>query len=126
MKALIGIMPESMFRERVMAIARGQYVPAEGGPKVWFSSLVALGQILNNDNIALLCQMDSEKPETISELAKISGREVSNLSTTLSSLEKHGFIKKVKNKGSVKPVAIFTEFEIRTERFPPKEQRAAA
>src|SRR5471030_2030917 len=117
MKALIGIMPESMFRERLMAIARGQYVPAEGEPKVWFSSLVALGQILNNENIALLCQMDSEKPESITELAKISGREVSNLSTTLTNLEKHGFIKKVKVKGAVKPVAVFTEFEIRTERF---------
>lgn len=126
MKALIGIMPESMFRERLMAIARGQYLPAEGEPKVWFSSLVALGQILNNDNIALLCQMDSEKPESISELARMSGREVSNLSNTLTTLEKHGFIKKVKVKNSVKPIALFTEFEIRTERFPAKEQQAAA
>lgn len=126
MKALIGIMPESMFRERLMAIARGQYLPAEGEPKVWFSSLVALGQILNNDNIALLCQMDSEKPESISELARMSGREVSNLSSTLTTLEKHGFIRKVKVKNSVKPIALFTEFEIRTERFPAKEQQAAA
>ncbi|GAB2931122.1 HVO_A0114 family putative DNA-binding protein [Hafnia psychrotolerans] len=126
MKALIGIMPESMFRERLMAIARGQYLPAEGEPKVWFSSLVALGQILNNDNIALLCQMDSEKPESISELARMSGREVSNLSSTLTTLEKYGFIRKVKVKNSVKPIALFTEFEIRTERFPAKEQQAAA
>lgn len=126
MKALIGIMPENMFRERVLAIAKGQYAPTADEPKVWFSSLIALGQILNNDNIQLLRQMESEKPESITELARLSGREVSNLSNTITTLEKHGFVKKVKGKNSVKPVALFTDFEIRTEQFPSKTASAAA
>lgn len=126
MKARIGIMPESMFRERVMAIVRGDYVPEKGEPEVWFSSLTALGQILNNDNIALLRMIENEEPQSITALAKLSGRELSNLSITLSTLEKHGFVKKVKGKNAIKPVALFTDFEIVTQQFPGKKQPSAA
>lgn len=36
MKALIGMMPENMFRERVMARVKGLYIPDENEPKNWF------------------------------------------------------------------------------------------
>ena len=126
MKARIGVMPEAEFRERVMAIVKRDYVPEENEPKIWFSSLHAVAQILSPENLALLDMMDREKPESISQLAELSGRAVSNLSTTLSTLEKHGFVKKLKGKNCIRPVAMFTEFDIRTEHFPPRRARAAA
>lgn len=126
MKALIGIMSEAEFRERTMAIVRREYIPEENEPKVWFSSLNAVAQILSPENLQLLDLMDRENPESISQLAVLSGRAISNLSATLSVFEKHGFIKKVKGKNRLKPVALFTEFEIRTERFPPRKTTIAA
>ncbi|WP_246757626.1 helix-turn-helix domain-containing protein [Erwinia sp. BNK-24-b] len=126
MKALIGIMPENEFRARIMAIVRKEYVPAEDEPKIWFSSLNAVAQILSPENLELLDLIDREKPESISRLAELSGRAKSNLSATLTTLAKHGFVKKVKGNNCIKPVAIFTEFDIRTARFPPRKASAAA
>ncbi|HDL7645891.1 TPA: MarR family transcriptional regulator [Yersinia enterocolitica] len=112
MKALIGVIPENILRKRILAIATGQYKPQAGEPKVWFSSLNALGQVLSNENIALLRLMDAKKPQTITELAEMSGRQVSNLSNTLKTLSGHGFVSLEKTGRIVKPRAIFTDFEI--------------
>lgn len=126
MKALIGVMPENEFRQRVMAIVSNEYLPEENEPKIWFSSLNAVAQILSPENLALLDMMDREKPESISQLAQLAGRAVSNLSATLSTLEKHGFVKKVKGKNCMKPVALYTEFVIHTAHFPAKKASDAA
>lgn len=112
MKALIGVMPEDIIRKRVLSIAKGEYQPQEREPKVWFTSMIALAQVLSNENIALLRLIDKQKPETISELAALSGRQVSNLSTTLKTLNNHGFVSLDKVGRSVKPSALFTDFEI--------------
>ena len=126
MKALIGVMPENEFRQRVMAIVSNEYFPEENEPKIWFSSLNAVAQILSPEKLALLDVMDREKPESISQLARLAGRAVSNLSATLSTLEKHGFVKKVKGKNCMKPVALYTEFVIHTAHFPAKKASDAA
>ncbi|MEI7267001.1 helix-turn-helix domain-containing protein [Pectobacterium versatile] len=125
MKALIGVMPEAVIRARMLAIVKGQYKPEEGDPKVWFTSMNALAQVLSNENIALLRLMDEQKPETLTELAKMSGRQKSNLSVTLKTLNSHGFVRLEKVGRSVKPVAMFTDFDIQVkqefiEKFSPK------
>jgi predicted transcriptional regulator len=83
-----------------------------GEPKIWFTSINAVGQILSNDNIALLRVIDEQKPETITELAEIAGRKKSNLSVTLKTLHSYGFVRLEKQGRSVKPVALFTDFDI--------------
>ncbi|WCG84274.1 HVO_A0114 family putative DNA-binding protein [Pectobacterium sp. A5351] len=125
MKALIGVMPEAVIRARMLAIVKGQYKPEEGEPKVWFTSMNALAQVLNNENIALLRLMDEQKPETLTELAEMSGRQKSNLSVTLKTLNSHGFVRLEKVGRSVKPIAMFTDFDIQVkqefiEKFSPK------
>ncbi|MBE5202545.1 helix-turn-helix domain-containing protein [Pectobacterium quasiaquaticum] len=125
MKALIGVMPEAVIRARMLAIVKGQYKPEEGEPKVWFTSMNALAQVLSNENIALLRLMDEQKPETLTELAGMSGRQKSNLSVTLKTLNSHGFVRLEKVGRSVKPVAMFTDFDIQVkqefiEKFSPK------
>ncbi|HFE7519786.1 TPA: MarR family transcriptional regulator [Salmonella enterica subsp. enterica serovar Newport] len=126
MKALIGVMPEEQIRKRMLAIAKGEYTPAAGEPKIWFTSVNAVAQVLSNENIALLRQMDEQRPETLTELAELAGRQKSNLSVTLKTLAKYGFIRLEKNGRTVKPVAIFTDFDIRVSRDFLHEYNAAA
>ena len=75
MKARIGIMSEQLVRARVLAIAQGKYKPAKDEPKVWYTSLNAVSQILNPENIALLRLIDTERPESVTALAELSGRK---------------------------------------------------
>ncbi|HFW3110927.1 TPA: MarR family transcriptional regulator [Salmonella enterica subsp. diarizonae serovar 61:r:-] len=116
MKALIGVMPEEQIRKRMLAIAKGEHTPAAGEPKIWFTSVNAVAQVLSNENIALLRQMDEQRPETLTELAELAGRQKSNLSVTLKTLAKYGFIRLEKTGRTVKPVAIFTDFDIKVTR----------
>lgn len=115
MKARIGIMPEKLIRMRVLAIAQGKYKPAEDEPKVWYTSFNAISQVLNPENVALLRLIDDERPQSVTELAEISGRKKSNLSNTLKALSEKGFVRMEQGEGrSLKPVALYTDFEITT------------
>lgn len=113
MKAKIGVMREDLIRKRLLAIAQGKYRPSKDEPKVWYASFNAISRILCQENIELLRMLDLEKPETITELAEISGRAKSNLSNTLKSLSDKGFARLEKGRGNtIKPVALYTDFEI--------------
>lgn len=62
MKAIIiGLMPEDQIRKRMLAIAKGEHAPADGEPKIWFTSVKAFAQALRNENIALPWQTDERK-----------------------------------------------------------------
>ena len=50
---VIGIMPQEKIRQRVLAIARGDYTPKPGEPTVWFTSMQSLADVLSDDNRAL-------------------------------------------------------------------------
>ena len=112
MKARIGIIPEKALRQHLIYIARGKRKPQPDEPKVWFSSINAAGQALSNENISLLRLMDEEKPQTMTELAELSGRKLSNLSVTLKMLSSYGFVSLEKKGNTVHPKALFTDFEI--------------
>ncbi len=113
MKARIGIMPEELVRKRLLAIASGAYTPAPDEPVVWYTSLNAISQVLCPDNVKLLRLIDTEKPNTVTELAAMCGRAKGNLSHTLKSLSEKGFVRLEKQSGNaLKPVALFTDFEI--------------
>ncbi len=110
----VGIMPREAFQKRVIDIAAGRYKPKRGEPKVWFSSMKSLAQILNESNVQLLKLIEEKKPETLKQLAELSGRQESNLSRTLKTLERYGIVKLIKQKQSraIKPIAKAIEFNI--------------
>lgn len=112
MKARIGVMSEELIRMRILSIAAGTYKPQENEPKVWFTSLHAVSQLLCDENRELLKIMKHERPETISELSELSGRKLSNISKTLKTLSMKGFVKLEKSGRTVKPIAVYTDFEI--------------
>ncbi len=87
-----------------MAIARGEGKARRGEPKVWFTSLESFAKVLSDRNRALLKLIAEQEPESLTELAKSSGRAKSNLSRTLRTLERYGLVHLEKGyKGRVAP-----------------------
>ncbi len=113
MKAIvIGIMPQEKIRARMLAIARGEYKPKPGEPKVWFTSMKSLAEVLSDENRALLKVITETKPESISALAGTTGRKPSNLSRTLKTMSNYGIVEMRREKQRVRPIAKATEFRI--------------
>lgn len=88
----IGIASREALRKRTTAIARGEVRPAPNDPRVWFSSLESLAKVLSERNMLLLETIRRGQPRSLTELAKLSGRAVSNLSRTLHSMERLGLV----------------------------------
>jgi predicted transcriptional regulator len=88
----VGIATLEQYKKRTMAIARGQYVPARGEPKVWFQSLETMSQVLSDRNRALLALIVKTQPQSLTELAETTGRAKSNLSRTLKTMERYGLV----------------------------------
>jgi predicted transcriptional regulator len=88
----VGIATLEQYKQRTMAIARGEYVPARNEPKVWFQSLETMSQVLSDKNRALLAQIVKTQPQSLSELAETTGRAKSNLSRTLRTMERYGLV----------------------------------
>lgn len=109
---VIGILPQDKIRERVLAIARGEHKPKPGEPKIWFTSMKSLAEVLSDDNRALIRVIAETRPGSISELAEATGRKPSNLSRTLKTMSRYGIVELQREKNHVRPVAKATEFRI--------------
>jgi len=53
-KMLIGIASQQAIRTRAVAIARGDHLPSPNEPKVWFTSMRSLAEVLSDDTLATL------------------------------------------------------------------------
>jgi predicted transcriptional regulator len=109
---MIGILPQEKMRERVLAIAKGEYKPEPTEPKIWFTSMRSLAEVLSDDNRALLKIIQETHPDSISSLAIITGRKPSNLSRTLKTMSNYGLVEMRREKNQVRPIAVATEFQI--------------
>ena len=113
MKAIvIGILPQDRIRERLLAIARGEYKPKSTEPKIWFTSMRSLAEVLSDDNRALLKVIQQTKPASISSLADMTGRKPGNLSRTLKTMSRYGFVEMKRENRHVRPIAKATDFRI--------------
>lgn len=108
----IGIMSQKEIRERTLAIAQGQYKPKSDEPKIWVTSIRSLAEVLSDENQVLLQVITEKKPGSITELAEITGRRLSNLSRTLKTLAAYGFVKLEKQNKAVCPIAQATKFNV--------------
>ena len=109
---VIGIMPQDQIRQRALAIARGDYKPKASEPKVWFTLMKSLAEVLSDDNRALLRVIAETEPESISALAQTTGRKPGNLSRTLKTMSNYGIVDLKRERNIVRPVAKATEFRI--------------
>lgn len=111
-KIKIGVMSQDKIRERMLAIARGKYKPKANEPKIWFSSMKLLAEVLSDENRALLKIIQASQPESISNLAELTGRKQSNLSRTLKTMSGYGLVEMKRENRHVRPVVSATEFQI--------------
>ena len=105
MKTLkIGIAGYDRMKARTIAIARGERKPARDEPKVWFTSVESFAKVLSHRNRELLTLIAREEPGSLTELAKLSGRNKSNLSRTLKTMSRYGLVElKAGKRGTVVP-----------------------
>jgi predicted transcriptional regulator len=100
MKTLkIGIASYKAMKARTLAIAKGEKKPRRGEPKIWFTSMESFSKLLSDRNRALLRLIVETQPESLAELANLSGRAKSNLSRTLHNMEKYGLVHLEKKAG---------------------------
>ncbi len=93
MKTLrVGIASYEEMKARTRAIARGEHKPAADEPKVWFTSPESFSRVLSDRNRAMLQVIAEAAPESLAELAELTGRKKSNLSRTLETMERYGFL----------------------------------
>jgi predicted transcriptional regulator len=105
MKTLkVGIASLEDMKKRTMAIARGRLKPSKCDPKVWFTSPESFAKVLSNKNRALLNLIAATNPDSLQVLAARTGRKASNLSRTLKTMERYGFVRLHKGtRGKIRP-----------------------
>lgn len=109
----IGILPQEDIRARTLAIARGELKPRPGDPKIWFTSMRSLAEVLSDDNRALLRLIQDTQPESIASLAEQTHRTPGNLSRTLKTMANYGLVEMQPVNGrQLRPVVKATEFKI--------------
>ena len=72
----------------------------------------SLSQVLSDENRALLEVIRTAKPESISELADLTGRQQGNLSRTLKTMSRYGLVKMVRVNRQVRPVTEAERYQI--------------
>jgi len=81
----LGVMSQDKIRAKALAIAKGEYKPKPGEPKIWFASMRSVAEVLSDSNRALLKVIE----ETVSQSMALR-----------------------REKQQVRPVANATEFKI--------------
>ena len=93
MKTLrVGIATYEEMKARTLAIARGEYRAGAHEPQVWFTSAESFAKVLSDRNRDLLRVIADSAPESLAALAERTGRQKSNLSRTLKTMERYGFV----------------------------------
>ncbi len=91
MKSIKVQSPRSL-RDEMKAVARGERsAPVDAGTPS-FNSVAAIVRLLTPDNRRLLAVIRDRKPQSVAELAGITGRAQPNLTRTLAKLSAAGFI----------------------------------
>lgn len=108
----IGIITREEYKQRTIAIAKGQYKPKRGEPKVWFESVQSMAQVLSSENQHLLQVILDIKPKSIKELEEPTGRKSSNLSRTLQTMSRYGIVELKKIAKAIQPIVKATDFKV--------------
>ena len=110
---IIGVADYETIKRRTMAIARGEYRPGPNEPRVWFPSIDSVAKVFSANNRELLAVIEGRKPNSIDELATLTGRKQSNVSRTLRTMEKYGIVSLTRGeRGRVVPLVKHKKFSV--------------
>jgi predicted transcriptional regulator len=99
------------------AVARGEKPAPADAARTTFESVDALIRLLTPENRALLAVIRDRKPQSIAELAKLTGRAASNLTRTLAKLEAVGFVSMQGEARRKIPVSIVKKLRVEIDPF---------
>lgn len=108
----VGIASYEKQKARLTAIAKGKKRPSPDEPRIWFSSIESLAQVLSSRNRHLLGIIARTEPDSLTQLAELSGRKKSNLSRTLHSFEKYGLVDLVRHGRNIAPRLTYQRLRI--------------
>ncbi len=108
------IHPAATYRRCIIGGEReGRSSPPQYEPgTVSFSSLSSLAAVLSDENRRLLHMLYRVKPQSLTELADLSGRKVPSLSRTLKMMESYGIVELKREGVAVVPSALATRFTV--------------
>ena len=89
----VKIQGHAALRNEMKAVARGEKTAPKDAGGISFDSVDTLLRLLTPQNRALLAVIRDKKPQSIAELAELTGRAQSNLTRTLGKLEAIGFVR---------------------------------
>ena len=117
MKRQQKIQSHGSLRNEVKAVARGERRAPKDAAAPSFDSVSALLRLLAPENRTLLAVIRDKRPQSIAELAELTGRAQPNLTRTLGKLEAMGFVRmKIVRRRNVPTSAVHT-FRIRVDPF---------
>lgn len=125
----VGIASAAAMKARTLDIASGRLKPAPSAPKVWFTSPESFARVLSNNNRALLQVIAETHPASLQELALATGRAPSNLSRTLRTMERYGFVRLHRGqRGRIRPEVPYRSISLTLEvgRGRAQERRTAS
>lgn len=113
-KLIVGIASLDDMKSRSLAVARGEYSPKRGEPKVWFTSLESFAKVLSKRNVELLQIIAKHQPVGYKELGLLSGRKIPSLSRTLKTMERYGLVRLEKGPDrKIIPHALYSDVELK-------------
>jgi predicted transcriptional regulator len=87
-------------QSRCVIDIKGQTPDLDYPVDIWFDSLKSVANVLSKENQQLLKVIAEQQPQSVTELATLTGRAVSNVSRTLKILESVGIVQLVKSRNS--------------------------
>lgn len=103
-------MVEDIRQKRCVIGIRGQKANSDYDVDIWFDSLKSVANVLSKENQDLLKVIAEQQPQSVTELAVLTGRAVSNVSRTLKTLGKYNLVKMQSMNQMLCPKAIYQEF----------------
>ncbi len=111
------IQSHATLRRQMKAVARGKRVAPKDAAAPSFESVSALLRLLTPANRALLAVIRDKKPQSIAELAELTGRAQPNLTRTLGKLEAVGFVQMKNVRRRKVPTAAVHAFRVKIDPF---------
>lgn len=86
------VISHEALKAEMQAVARGDIKPPADAGAASFNSVEALARLLTPENRCLLAMIRDRQPQSIAELAKLTGRAEPNLTRTLDKLGAMGLL----------------------------------
>ena len=122
----VKIQGHAALRKEMKAVARGDKAAPKDAGGISFDSVEALLRLLTPQNRALLAVIRDKKPQSIAELAELTGRAQPNLTRTLGKLEAIGFVRFTNVSRRKIPTAVIRSLKISIDPFSQKDRLVLA